>query len=248
MVCGGAPLSADLARALKTVGLPLIEGYGLAEAAGPVSGDELSEYSPGAVGRPLPGTDVRISESGEILLRSSAVMSGYWKRPEETAEAIDRDGWLHTGDVGELRDGRLYIHGRMRDIIVLSTGEKLAPSDLETRIITDPLFEQAMVVGDRRPIVAALVVLDKERWTDFAKENAIASEDPNDPGCEQALRQHIGRLCRAFPEYAQVRRVHAGFDPWTTEAGLLSVTLKVKRDSVSAAFADEIEELFAGHD
>ena len=247
-VCGGAPLSADLAAALRTIGLPLIEGYGLAEAAGPVSGDELSEYKPGAVGRPLPGTDVRIAESGEILLRSSAVMSGYWKRPEETAEAIDRDGWLHTGDVGELRDGRLYIHGRMRDIIVLSTGEKLAPSDLESQIITDPLFEQAMVVGDRRPIVAALVVLDKKGWTDFARENSLASDDPNDPGCEQALRQHIGQLCRAFPEFAQVRRVHAGFDAWTAEDGLLSVTLKVKRNAVAALFAGEIEELFAGHE
>jgi long-chain acyl-CoA synthetase len=247
-VCGGAPLSADLAAALRTIGLPLIEGYGLAEAAGPVSGDELSEFRPGAVGRPLPGTNVRIAASGEILLRSAAVMSGYWKRPEETAQAIDQEGWLHTGDVGELREGRLYIHGRMRDIIVLSTGEKLAPSDLESQIITDPLFEQAMVVGDRRPIVAALVVLDKKAWTGFAKENGLAPDDPNDPDCEQALRQHIAALCRAFPEYAQVRRVRAGFEAWTAEDGLLSVTLKVKRNAVSALFADEIEELFAGHE
>lgn len=247
-VCGGAPLSADLAAVLRTIGLPLIEGYGLAEAAGPVSGDELSEYRPGSVGRPLPGIKVRIAENGEILLHSASVMSGYWKRPEETTEAIDEEGWLHTGDVGELRDGRLYIHGRLRDIIVLSTGEKLAPSDLESRIITDPLFEQAMVIGDRRPIVVALVVLDRNAWNDFAAKEGLDPNEPNNHACEKALREHIGRLCRGFPDYAQIRRVHADFDPWTTEAGLLSVTLKVKRNAVSSKFAKEIEALFAGHD
>ncbi|HSM41107.1 MAG TPA: AMP-dependent synthetase/ligase [Afifellaceae bacterium] len=246
-VCGGAPLSAELAAALRTIGLPLIEGYGLAEAAGPVSGDPLSEYRPGAVGRPLPGVHVRIAENGEILLRSAAVMSGYWKRPEETAEAIDREGWLHTGDVGELRDGRLHIHGRLRDIIVLSTGEKLAPSDLETRIVSDPMFEQVMVIGDRRPIVVALVVLNRGAWVDFAARNGLSPDDPNSPACERALRRHIAGLCRAFPDYAQIRRVHAGFNPWTTEAGLLSVTLKIKRNAVSAKYADEIEALFSGH-
>jgi len=247
-VCGGAPLSADLARSLRAIGLPLVEGYGLAEAAGPVSGDNVADYEPGSVGRPLDGMDVRISDSGEILLRSASVMSGYWNRPEETAEVLDKDGWLHTGDLGELRGQRLYVRGRVRDLIVLSTGEKLAPSDLESQIITDPLFEQAMVIGDRRPIVAALVVLEKERWNEFAADKGLDPEDPNDLRGERALRQRIENLCRAFPDYAQVRRLRAGFDPWTTEAGLLSVTLKVKRDAVAAEFADEIAGLFRQHE
>lgn len=247
-VCGGAPLSADLATALRTIGLPLVEGYGLAEAAGPVSGDRLDAYVPGAVGEPLPGVTIRISDDDEILVRSASVMQGYWNRPEETAETVTADGWLHTGDKGELRQGRLYIHGRLRDFIVLSNGEKFAPSDLESRIVTDPLFEQAMVIGDRRPIAVALVILNGERWRAFAIDQNLDSADPNDPACEQALRARIANLCHAFPDFAQVRRVHAGFEQWTSEAGLLSVTLKVKREAVSARYAAEIERLFAGHE
>lgn len=247
-ISGGAPMSDELARSLRAIGLPLVEGYGLAEAAGPVSGDSLADYEPGAVGRPLDGTEVRIADSGEILLKSASVMQGYWKRPEQTVEVLDRQGWLHTGDKGELRQGRLYVHGRMRDLITLSTGEKLAPSDLESRIITDPLFEQAMVLGDRRPVVAALVVLNRQRWRDFAADKGLDPEDPNNRRCERAMLQRIAGLCHNFPEYAQIRHLRSGFDIWTAEAGLLSVTMKVKRDAVSAALADEIGELFAGHE
>lgn len=247
-VCGGAPLSADLARSLRTIGLPLLEGYGLAEAAGPVSGDKLEEYEPGAVGAPLNGMEIRIAGTGEILLRSGSVMSGYWKRPDETAEAIDQDGWLHTGDMGELQDGRLYIHGRMRDLIVLSTGEKLAPADIESQIIMDPLFEQALVVGDKRPVVAALVVLAADRWNEFAAEQGLDPKNPNAPAGEHALRERISIQCHSFPDYAQIRRTSASLEPWTTDDGLLSVTLKVKRDAVSRKFEKQIESLFAGHD
>jgi long-chain acyl-CoA synthetase len=247
-VCGGAPLSAELARSLKVIGLPLLEGYGLAEAAGPVSGDHLSEYEPGAVGVPLDGMDIRIAPNGEILLRSGSVMSGYWKRPDETAKALDPDGWLHTGDIGKLANGRLYVHGRLRDLIVLSTGEKLAPADLESQIITDPLFEQALVVGDRKPIVGALVVVDAERWKEFAEENGLDPADPNTSENEEALLKRVSAKCQAFPAYAQIRRLGAGLEPWTVEDGLLSVTLKVKRDAVSAKFQMQIDNLFLGHD
>jgi long-chain acyl-CoA synthetase len=248
MVCGGAPLSPDLAKILRTIGLPLLEGYGLAEAAGPVSGDPLAEYEPGAVGRPLDGVDIRFAETGEILLRSDTVMSGYWKRPAETAEALDEEGWLHTGDVGELHNGRLRIHGRIRDLIVLSTGEKLAPSDIESQIITDPLFEQAVVLGDKRPIVVALVVLDNERWKEFAAMHGLDPKNPNTPAGREALRERIATSCQAFPRYAEVRRVHASLEPWTAEDGLVSVTLKVKRDAVSTRFQSEIEDLYVGHE
>lgn len=247
-VCGGAPLSADLARSLCTIGLPLLEGYGLAEAAGPVSGDRPADYQPGAVGAPLDGVEIRIAGTGEILMRSGSVMSGYWRRPDDTARALDKDGWLHTGDVGELQDGRLYIHGRMRDLIVLSTGEKVAPAEIESQIIMDPLFEQALVIGDKRPIVAALVVLEADRWNEFAEKKGLDPKAPNAPASEQALCEHIGALCRPFPEYAQIRRTNASFEPWTADDGLLSVTLKVNRDAVSAQFKKQIEGLFVGHE
>jgi long-chain acyl-CoA synthetase len=247
-VCGGAPLSADLAKSLRVIGLPLLEGYGLAEAAGPVSGDHLAEYQPGAVGRPLDGVEISITDTGEILLRSQSVMSGYWKRPDETAKALDEDGWLHTGDIGELRDGRLYVHGRMRDLIVLSTGEKLAPADIESQIITDPLFEQALVIGDKKPIVAALVVLDIEQWSEFAAEKGLDPADLNGPASEQALRKRISAKCLAFPDFAQIRRIGVSLEPWTADEGLLSVTLKVKRHAVAAKFEKQIQDLFAGHE
>ena len=246
-ICGGAPLSAELEGALRSVGLPLVVGYGLAEAAGPVSGDSLTEYEPGTVGRPLPGIEVRIADSDEILIRSASVMSGYWKRPEETANAVDQEGWLHTSDIGELRNGRLVVHGRMQDLIVLSTGEKFAPSDIEGQITTDQLFEQALVIGDQRPIVVALVILDRKHWQIFAQEKGLEASDPNNFHGKMALLERIGHLCRTFPDYAQVRDLYASFDPWTVEAGLLSVTLKVKRGAISARFADQIEDLFWGH-
>jgi long-chain acyl-CoA synthetase len=244
-VCGGAPLSADLARSLRAIGLPLVEGYGLAEAAGPVTGDAVNDYLPGAVGRPLDGTEIRIAGNGEILIRSASVMAGYWRRADETARAVDARGWLHTGDLGTIREGRLVVQGRLRDVIVLSTGEKVAPSGIESRIVTDPLFLQAVVLGDRLPAIMALVVLDRERWADFAAAHGLDPAEPDTSECERLLLGRIASLCAGLPPYAQVRRVSAGLEPWTIADGLLTVTLKVRRDAVAARFRDRIDVLRA---
>jgi long-chain acyl-CoA synthetase len=228
--------------------LPLIEGYGLAEVAGPAAGDSLEEYLPGSVGRPLDGVEVRIAESGEILVRGPTLMLGYWNNPGLTADALTDDGWLQTGDLGEIRDGRLYVHGRLRDVIVLSTGEKLAPADIESQLLMDPLFEQAIAIGDKRPIVAALVVLAGGAWERFAAERRLDPSAPNDPAAEKALLERIAYLCRTYPEYAQIRRVGVCKRPWTIDQGLLSVTMKVKRDAVCEMYREQIDGLFAGHE
>lgn len=247
-VCGSAPLAAQLATRLRAVGLPLIEGYGLAEAAGPVTGDSLSEYEPGCVGRPFSEIELRISGDSEILLKSPSVMSGYWNRPEETAEVLSGDGWLRTGDLGELRNGRLYVHGRMRDLVVLSTGEKFAPSDIESWLMADPLFAQAMVVGNDRPMVVALAVLDIEHWRGFCEKLGLDPSAPNTPMCERALLARIARRLVKMPEYAQVRRVYASLEPWTVKDRLVSVALKIRRAEIEKRFGPEIEQLYAGHE
>ncbi len=247
-VCGGAPLAAQLASRLRAVGLPLIEGYGLAEAAGPVTGDGLSDYEPGSVGRPFSEMKLRISDDGEILVKSPSVMSGYWNRPEETAEVLSGDGWLRTGDQGEIRNGRLYMHGRMRDLVVLSTGDKLAPSDIESWLTADPLFAQVMVIGNDRPMVVVLAVLDPEHWRRFAEDQALDPSAPNSPISECALLASIARRLDMMPEYAQVRRIHASLEPWTVENGLVSVGLKIRRAEIEKRFGSEIEQLYAGHE
>jgi long-chain acyl-CoA synthetase len=247
-VCGGAPLAAQLAGRLRAVGLPLIEGYGLAEAAGPVTGDGLSDYEPGSVGRPFSEMTLRISGDGEILVKSPSVMSGYWNRPEETAKALSGDGWLRTGDLGEMRDGRLYVHGRMRDLVVLSTGDKLAPSDIESWLMADPLFAQVMVIGNGRPMIVALAVLDIGNWRRFAGEQGLDPSAPNSPISERALLARIVGRLDMMPEYAQVRRIHACLEPWTVEDGLVSVALKIRRAEIEKRFGQEIEQLYAGHE
>lgn len=246
-VCGSAPLSPDLALGLRAVGVPIVEGYGLAEAAGPISGDEVLSYAAGSAGRPLDGVEVQIAEDGELLVRSRSVMQGYWNRPEETSRTIDSDGWLHTGDLAAVRDDRLVILGRIHDVIVTATAEKLAPHDLETRIVSDPLFEQAVVVGDARPFLVALVVLTPAQWQEFAGANNLDPADPNDTRAEGMLIDKIGQLMRDFPTYAQVRRLFASLEPWTLEEGLVTATLKTKRKSVENKYADVIASLYAGH-
>lgn len=247
-VSGGAPIGAQLATRLRAVGLPLVEGYGLAEAAGPVTGDNPLEYEPGSVGHPFSEMKIRISGDGEILIKSPSVMSGYWNRPEETADALSGDGWLCTGDLGEMRNGRLYVHGRLRDLIVLSTGDKLAPSDIESCLMADPLFAQAITLGNDRPMVVVLAVLHIEHWRLFSEEQGLDPSAPNSLISERALLARIAGLLDMMPEYAQVRRIHASLEPWTVEDGLVSAALKIRRAEIEKRFGPEIKQLYAGHE
>ena len=163
-VTGGAPIALPVARLFLSLGLDVLQGYGMTETSPVVSTNTLDDNDPRSVGRPLAGVEVKIGENRELLVRSPSVMVGYWHKPEETHRIIEADGWLHTGDQARIEDGRITITGRIKDIIVTSTGEKIAPADLETAIISDPLFEQAMVIGEQRPYLAALVVLNADEW------------------------------------------------------------------------------------
>ncbi len=249
-VTGAAPLSPSVSRFFIGLGLPLLEGYGLTEAGPVVSGNNQGDNVPGSVGRSLPGVDVTTTDTGELLVRSPSVMQGYWQREQATREVLDDEGWLRTGDLAEIKDGYIYITGRSKEILVTSTGEKIPPADMETTIMLDPLFAQTMVVGEGKPYLSAILILNQELWSGFAKDLGL---DPND---KQSLRdervvnavlERLAGLLGAFPVYAQVHAVYLSCDPWTIENGLLTPTLKTKRHVLEGKFAEQIKELYRGH-
>ena len=246
-ISGGAPLDQGTARLLIGLGLPLVEGYGLTEAAPVVAANGLDDNLPGSVGRPLDGIEVKLTSKGELLMRSPSIMLGYWKDDAATARAYEESpGWLATGDVAEItEDGRIFIRGRLAEIIVLSIGEKVNPNVVEGELTRDPLFEQAVVVGSRRPFLAAVIVLNAEAWRLFAASKGLDPQQPNHPASKSELLARITSLLDALPRYAQVRAVHLALEPWTIEAGLLTPTLKVKREVVVPLFAEEIDNLYA---
>lgn len=249
-VTGGAPLNPKIARCFLGLGLPVLEGYGLTEAAPTVAANTAEDNLPGAVGRALPGVELKLGDNDELLVRGPNVMLGYWNNPRASAEAIPPDGWLRTGDVARIEDGRVFIVGRLKEILVTSTGEKVPPADVEMAITEEALFDQAMVIGEGKPFLAALLVLNPDAWRAFAREAAV---DPDDPGSlastvvvERAL-QRVSAALHAFPRHAQVRRARLVLEPWTIDNGLLTPTMKPKRRSLESRFAREIEVLFAGH-
>jgi long-chain acyl-CoA synthetase len=249
-VSGGAPLAERIGQFFLGLGVPLLQGYGLTEAAPVVSGNLLEANEPASVGKPLPGIELAFGDMDELLVRSDCIMLGYWQNEEATQQAIDVEGWLHTGDVAEMRNDYLYIRGRLKEIIVTSTGEKAAPADMELAITLDPLFEQAMIVGEGRPFLGALLVLHPAAWQSLAAGLDLDPSAPaslQEPVVTEAVLQKLAEALRAFPGWAQVHAVHLTLEPWTIENGLLTPTMKLKRAQLQDRFAAQIEKLYAGH-
>ncbi|MBC5782131.1 long-chain fatty acid--CoA ligase [Ramlibacter sp. USB13] len=245
-VSGGAALSQPIAQTFLGLGLPIVQGYGMTESAPVVAANTPEDNDPATVGRPLPGVEVRIGENKELLVRGPNVMRGYWKREEDTARAL-ADGWLHTGDQAAIENGRVRILGRVKEIIVTSTGEKIAPVDLEMAIVADPLFEQAYAFGDDRPFIACMVVLGREPWERLARGLGLDPADPASlqaPAAVHAALERIKELTKGFPYYAQPRAVALTLEPWTVENGLITPTLKLKRNNLVARYGDGIERLY----
>jgi long-chain acyl-CoA synthetase len=245
-VSGGAPLSQTIAHSFLGLGLPILQGYGMTETSPVVAANGLDDNDPSTVGRPLPGVEVRIGDHQELLVRSRSVMRGYWKREEDTRAAFV-DGWLRTGDQAAIENGRIHILGRLKEIIVTSTGEKIAPADLELAITTDLLFEQAYAFGDNRPFIACIVVLSRTGWKHLAvalQLNPDDKESLNAPSAREAALQRIRELTATLPYYAQPRAVALTLDPWTIENTLMTPTLKLKRKNLAAHFAGVIERLY----
>ena len=244
-VSGGAPLDQGIARMLIGLGVPVVEGYGLTEAAPVVTANRLDDNLPGSVGRPLDGVEVKLGLKDELLVRSPSAMMGYWKDSERTQRAFDAAGWLSTGDIAEIRDdGRIIIRGRLKEMLVLSIGEKINPTVVEGQLTRDSLFQQAMVVGDRRPFLTAVVVLNAKAWELFASERGLDPGQPNHQASKIELLAKITSLLAGLPRYAQIRALHLTLQPWTIEAGLLTPTLKIKRELIARLFAKEIDDLY----
>ena len=245
-VSGGAPLERGVGHFLIGLGLPLVEGYGLTEAAPVVAANGLDDNVLGSAGRPLEGIEVKLTAEGELLVHSPSRMAGYWKDDAATARTLDPTGWLSTGDLAEIRDGRIFICGRLKQTIVLSIGEKVNPNIVEEALTRDPLFRQAVVVGDRRPFLAAIIVLDSDVWKRFAADNGLDPELPNHKASRIKVVARIAQLLAALPKHAQVLSMHLTLRPWTIDDGLLTPTFKVKRGAILPLFAKEIDELYGG--
>ncbi|MEW5964600.1 MAG: AMP-dependent synthetase/ligase [Pseudomonadota bacterium] len=244
-VSGGAPLPVDVARFLIGLGIPLVEGYGLTEAGPVVTASDAGNYVPGTVGPPLRGIELAMSGRGELLIRSPSLMKGYWRNDALTAEAIDARGWLHTGDLAELRDGYVVIAGRLKELIALSTGEKVAPASIEASILRDPMFQNVLIVGDGRPFLAAVISLSSESWKAIAAAAKVPAADP----AHASARDHVLRLLKErlahLGPHEQVRGVHLTLDQWSVENGLLTPTLKTKRAPLQRMYESDIERIYA---
>lgn len=250
-ISGGAALSSKVARTFCGLGLPIIQGYGMTEASPIIAGNNRTLNQPNTVGKPFNNVEVRLGEEDEIQIKGPSITRGYWNRPDATADAFTEDGWFRTGDVGGFNElGLLSIKGRIKEIIVTSTGEKVPPADLEAAIETDPLFSQCYVIGENRPYLSLITVVNPDEWASFAKSCGVDPADPaslDNPSVKTAALKRAKTAAGEFPHYALPRAVVLTQEPWTIENGLITPTLKLKRGPLSKKFANVIAQLYATH-
>ncbi len=250
-VSGGAPLTPEVARTFLGLGVPILQGYGLTESSPVISANRPDDNVPESVGIAAQDVEVRIGENDELLARGPNIMLGYWHNEEATRQVMTEDGWLKTGDKARIDEqGHIFITGRIKEIIVLSNGEKVSPADMEMAIAMDPLIEQVMIIGENRPYLCALCVLDPDRWEEFASAHGFDVNKPtilHEEATEKAVLERIAEQVRLFPGYAQVRRIHLSLDPWTVDNGLLTPTLKLKRKQVVERLNEPVTQLYKGH-
>ena len=249
-ISGGAALNQEIARVFIGLGVPIVQGYGLTETAPIVSANPLEDNIPSSVGVPIRGVQVRIGDNEELLVKGPGVMLGYWNNHAATAQVIDPDGWLHTGDQARIdATNHIFITGRIKDILVLSNGEKIPPGDMESAIALDPLVEQVMVVGEGRPYLTALVVLEGDHWAAFAQQQGLDPLDAAslaDPKVHSAVSRRVKAALKDFPGYAKIRQLHLSLEPWTVDEGLVTPTLKIKRNKVLERYDGAVQAMYTG--
>jgi long-chain acyl-CoA synthetase len=245
LVSGGAPLNPEIGLFFLALGVPLLQGYGQTEASPVVSANPPNRIKIHTVGPPMDGIEVKIADDGEILVRGQSVMKGYWNDPEATEKTV-RNGWLHTGDVGDRdRDGYLVITDRKRDFIKNSGGDMIAPARVEGQLILQPEIGQAMVFGDTRPYLVALVVPRQEFLERFAKEHKSEIADGAfDAALHKAIAAAVERANLTLPIAERVRRFAIAREPFTIENGQMTPTLKIKRHAIRKVYDDALAALY----
>jgi len=249
-VSGGAPLGARLGHFFRGIGINVLEGYGLTETCAGVTLNLPGRQRIGSVGQPIPGCTIRIADDGEVLIKGGNVFSGYWRNEEATREVFDKDGWFHSGDLGELDDdGYLTITGRKKDILITSSGKNVAPMILEDRLRAHWLVSQCVVVGDQRPFIGALVTIDTEAfepWKLAARKPKSASiaDLHQDPDLLAAIQAAVDDANKAVSAAEAIKKIKVLTVDFTEESGELTPTLKVKRHVVMTTFGDEVESLY----
>jgi len=249
-VSGGAPLGDRLGHFYRGIGVVVYEGYGLTEttAAAAVNHDEALRI--GTVGRPLPGVSVAIADDGEVLIKGGIVMRGYWKNDDATKEAIDGEGWFHTGDIGEIDgDGFLKITGRKKEILVTAGGKNVAPAVLEDRLRAHALVSQTIVVGDQRPFIGALITLDEEALPGWLESKGKPKDTPldklrDDEDLIKELDAAVADANKAVSHAEAIKKYRVLDSDFTEENGMLTPSLKLKRAVVLKEFGDEVEGLY----
>jgi long-chain acyl-CoA synthetase len=247
-VSGGAPLGDRLGHFYRGIGLTILEGYGLTETTAALTVNLPDAQKIGSVGRPIPGTSVRIADDGELLFKGGQVFAGYWGNEEATSETLDSDGWLHTGDVGEVdEEGFVRITGRKKEILVTAGGKNVAPAVLEDRLRAHALVSQCMVVGDGQPFIAALVTIDPESfpaWAETHGKKGSIEDLVDDPDLRAEVEQAVEDANKAVSQAEAIRKFTILPEDWTEEGGQLTPSLKLKRNVVTREFREEIAALY----
>jgi long-chain acyl-CoA synthetase len=246
-ITGAAPISADILHFFHDLGLTIFEVYGQSEDNGPTSLNVPTKYRFGSVGPPIPGVEVKIADDGEILVRGPNVFAGYFKDPQATAETL-RDGYLCSGDLGKFDDdGFLYVTGRKKDIIITAGGKNITPQNIENAIKAHPWIADAVVVGDRRPFLVALITLDVDVAAQIAKAKGISpSQLAHSSEVVAAIRAHIETVNKDLAQVETVKKFKILPEPFSLEKGEVTPTMKIKRNVVNKAYAAEIEKLYVG--
>ncbi len=250
-ISGGAPLAPHIAHFFRGAGVTVLEGYGLTETSGGITLNLPGAQKIGSVGRPIAGNEVAVTDEGDILLRGPIVFRGYWRQEQATSEALDSDGWLHTGDIGSLDDdGFLTITGRRKELIVTAGGKNVAPALLEDRLRSHPLISQCMVVGDQRPYVACLITVDPDAWPVWKRANgkpadATLADLRDDPDLLAELQAGVEQANSVVSHAEGIKRFRILDTDWTEEGGQITPSLKIKRNVVLAEFAGEIEAIYS---
>jgi long-chain acyl-CoA synthetase len=249
IIVGGAPLNRQIAKILYIFGFNIVEGYGLTETSPCVACCTVEDNRLGTVGKPFDGVEIKIGEENEILVRGPNVMRGYFNKPDATKQSINSENWFHTGDAGHFDEyGNLVITGRIKEIIVTSGGKKIAPVPIEARLTASPFIEQAMLFGDNRNYITALIVPDPRVMEDYAKNNSISFPDYasllHNQNIRELVRNEVTTVNESLAPFEKIRAFVLLAEGFSVEKGLLTATLKLKRNKITERYLSLIEQMY----